>query len=504
MVTSSLFKKKHPSIGAKVQQQPQPTTVTTVSSSPSRSNNHHEMVPDKSPSRDVSAVASYINTSNASTSLHPARATMGGHGYIAPATAAAVVTTENYDAKKLKQKQSSYKRKFGQKVEVSHNIFLEGKTLEEYCNKRGLCPLCATTKVRKCVFKLFKKNEWEPITQLTKDGTAYYLVYKGFCVKPDCFTLEQAKRLAGDLKGDGKQKSGILKGSTNSLGKEPNRRTIPRDRYSTTLVTPTPPFFIDESDHQSDSQRGEMTHRRVSSAYPALQVKQQLQYVPPPTPEHLLPLVENVIQGLHHDDSLHQIRIMDLSGVTIMRPNDIEALLTALKSNTTLLVLNLENCKLTDIHMKSLGHGLCEAKDLPLQKLYLRSNDIHDDGVDSLCIYLKSCHCLETLDLSRNHIGTVGAVAIFDALQSNGSVKIKAINLSHNELWDVQQDTRGIRGFLAKNRTLKNLNLEGNYLHNEGAEALFGGLQQAGEYGTLQRLYLGWNSIGDDGAGGMY
>jgi O-acetyl-ADP-ribose deacetylase (regulator of RNase III) len=46
----------------------------------------------------------------------------------------------------------------------------------------------------------------------------------------------------------------------------------------------------------------------------------------------------------------------------------------------------------------------------------------------------------------------------------------------------------------------KNLNLEGNFLHDEGAEALFGGLQQAGEHGTLQRLHLGWNSIGDDGA----
>jgi Leucine Rich repeat len=353
------------------------------------------------------------------------------------------------------KKNTSYKQKFGQEVEVVPGVFLEGEALEEFCEKRGLCPLCARTKVRKRVFKLFKKNKWEPLTQISKDGTAY-LVYKGFCVKPDCFTLEQAKRLAGDLKGEGKRKNGILKSS--SYSGEPNR-VIPKDRHSITAAPPSLQRYsasmplVDESGHESDSQRG-ATHRRDSSAFPALEVKQQFQDVPATTTESLLPILDNVIQGLHQGESAKRIQMLDLSNVTVMRPNDIAALMTALKSNTTLLALNLENCKLKDNHMEAMGLGLSEAKNMPLQKLYLRSNDIHSNGIDTLSPYLETSPYLERLDLSRNHLGTMGSVAIFNAFHRNGSVKIKAINLSHNEIWDLEQENFGIRAFLATNRRI--------------------------------------------------
>ncbi|KAG7359457.1 hypothetical protein IV203_034555 [Nitzschia inconspicua] len=439
-----------------------------------------------SQSGDISgAVASQINsTMESTTSLH--RDSPTGRRNFA----------------RISKRHTSFKRKFGEKVEVAPGISLEGEALEEFCNKRGLCPLCARTRVRKRAFKLFKKNKWEPITQLSKDGTSY-LVYKGFCVKPDCFTLEQAKRLSGDLKGDGKWKGGILK--TNSYTKE-SRRAILSDRYSGTAVSPSLQRCsitnsiptTDLSGHESHSQRG-ITHRRASSAFPALEVKQQLQHVPASTPQRLLPIVENILQGLQQSESTKRILNLDLSGVTILRTNDVTMLTMALKTNTTLNVLNLENCALKNSHMEALGRGLSEAKTMPLERLYLRSNEIHNEGVDSLCSFLECSHHLEKLDLSRNRIGTAGAVAVFNAFQRNETVKIKAINLSHNELWDLELKNFGIRGFLASNRTLKNLNLEGNFLHDEGAEALFRGLQQAGEHGTLQRLYLGWNSISDDG-----
>ncbi|KAL3921441.1 MAG: hypothetical protein SGILL_002745 [Bacillariaceae sp.] len=416
----------------------------------------------------------------------------------------------------LRNKHHSYKRKYGTKVEVTQGVFLEGDDLEDYCRKRGLCPLCATTKVRKKSFKLFKKNKWEPITKLSKDGTVY-AVYKGFCVKPDCFTLEQAKRLAGDVKGDGKRPSGILKSTRSAMsggGGEgsKHKRTIPKHPSSSRGPPATPPRSlhqlssthttppgIDESGHESDSQRG-VSHRRDENAYPSLQVKQQLQRQPAPMPQIVLPLIDKTIQGLQQDSS-QRIHILDLSGVEILREVDISTLLAALKTNTALQTLNLENCKLNNDLLVPLSHGLTEARDMPLQKLYLRSNDIRNEGIDALCSFLESSQSLEKLDLSRNHIGTNGAVAVFNALRRNRMVKIKAINMAHNEIWDLEEEQQfGIKGFLAKNRTLKNLNLEGNFLHDEAAEALFGGLQQAGEHSGLQRLYLGWNTIGDDGA----
>ena len=82
------------------------------------------------------------------------------------------------------------------KVQLKTGVSLEGDELEDYCRKRGLCPLCARTRTRKRLFKFFKKNKWEALTVTNKAGD--YVVYKGYCVKQGCFTLDQAKSLAGD------------------------------------------------------------------------------------------------------------------------------------------------------------------------------------------------------------------------------------------------------------------------------------------------------------------
>ena len=77
-------------------------------------------------------------------------------------------------------------------------VALGGEELEEYCKKHGLCNLCAQTRTHKRVFRLKKKNQWQPLTIKNSDD-GEYIVYKGYCVQPGCFTMEQAKRLAGDV-----------------------------------------------------------------------------------------------------------------------------------------------------------------------------------------------------------------------------------------------------------------------------------------------------------------
>ena len=146
-------------------------------------------------------------------------------------------------------------------VEVSEGVYLQGKEVEEYCLQRGRCTICAKTKVRRKVVKVFGSNTWEPITAVKvprtnsannnanpitnkhteskqrgfrgkrnkknsstnnnydavkakiesgkDDNDLEYLVYKGYCLREGCYTLDQAKRLV-----DCSNKSGI--GSTRS------------------------------------------------------------------------------------------------------------------------------------------------------------------------------------------------------------------------------------------------------------------------------------------------
>jgi hypothetical protein len=47
--------------------------------------------------------------------------------------------------------------------------------------------------------------------------------------------------------------------------------------------------------------------------------------------------------------------------------------------------------------------------------------------------------------------------------------------------------------------TLKELNLDGNFFHDEGAEQIANAIS-ANRKGVLEKLYLGWNGVADDGA----
>ena len=44
-------------------------------------------------------------------------------------------------------------------------IAFGGEDLEDYCKKHGLCVLCAQTRTHKRVFRLSKKNKWQPLEE---------------------------------------------------------------------------------------------------------------------------------------------------------------------------------------------------------------------------------------------------------------------------------------------------------------------------------------------------
>jgi hypothetical protein len=139
---------------------------------------------------------------------------------------------------------------------------LTGEQLEEYCLQHGLCPLCARTKTHERLgpFRLklagskgsSSKQQWKPLSSTWTDAIKkeqeeqknqkdekggkkakkrgffggkgkgkdqqqqsadediatptqadlennHWLVYRGFCLRPGCFTVDQAKRLRGEI-----------------------------------------------------------------------------------------------------------------------------------------------------------------------------------------------------------------------------------------------------------------------------------------------------------------
>jgi Ran GTPase-activating protein (RanGAP) involved in mRNA processing and transport len=347
---------------------------------------------------------------------------------------------------------------------------LKGDELEMYCKNRGLCPLCARTRVRKRIFKLFKKNKWEGLTLTDKDGN--YSVYKGYCVKPNCFSVEQAKR----MKGERANKQSSSRNGAISTG----TRRPPSMNGSGEAAR------FDEANFENGPPKP------AQNAFPPKELKNTTNYEV--RDDQPLFVVQKCVEALQTDKD---VELLDLSSVKL-RHIDLSALAAALRVNTTLQGLVMEGCKLENQGLAIIVDALYAATNMPLTKLYLRSNAITDEGAESLSKFLESNATLEELDLSRNGIGTSGCVSLFKSFHRSRMTRIRCLNLSHNELWDLDQGHDGIQSFLASNQSLRVLNLEGNFLHDEAVESLAIGLAQ-NENAALERLYIGWNAFGDDG-----
>jgi O-acetyl-ADP-ribose deacetylase (regulator of RNase III) len=161
----------------------------------------------------------------------------------------------------------------------------------------------------------------------------------------------------------------------------------------------------------------------------------------------------------------------------------------------SLQTLILENCKLNDNEVEIIGNGLgSDDMAAPLNRLSFRSNRIGNRGAVSLTSFFRNTSTLQELDLSKNQVGSRGAMATLHAFRDNPHAVIKMINFAHNEIWDPDDGS-----FLAENDTLQLLNLEGNFIHDEGIAAIAKGLMENADKTKLSELYLGWNGIGDEG-----
>ena len=361
----------------------------------------------------------------------------------------------------------------------SDGIPLSGEELENYCRKHGLCHLCARVKTHKRVFKLLKKNKWQPLTAKNHDGE--YIVYKGYCVQPGCFTLDQAMRLLGE--------GGPATTSTPTR----ERKRIPfHERLKRGSSGGS-----HHKGHSSDEENGKDYRSGLVRTSSESDVSVSSDIIRRNDDDvsvgSTMTSDTSVRRGLTQLLQDNAGTVLDLSS-TRLHLVHINELVSSFKVAQTLTTLILENCKLNDNELEIITQGLCESKHIPLTRFSLRTNLIGNRGASSMYEWLHLNETIEGLDLSKNRIGSKGANTVIAAFRDNQKTRIRMLNFAHNEIWDPDDGS-----FFQTNKTLKVLNLEGNFIHDEGVEAMAQGIA-ANENTALERLFLGWNGLGDDGA----
>lgn len=410
---------------------------------------------------------------------------------------------------------------------------LSGEEFEEYCKDHGLCRRCARVKTHRRVVKMFGRGrKWEPMT-LHDDLTGEYTVYKGYCLQPNCYTLGQAKRLLGETGGSrsSRRQRMTSRFKNNSGGARRPSRRKPRANPETGSVMSSMPdddmsLASDTSGMSNASgmsamsgmsgfsglggafrRRRKNSKRSSSGASSSSSVSSidlsdaddddmtvdttMTRDVNPTVDDgEVNPIVAHRVEQLALYD---YFTVLDLSKVAL-RTEDLEAVVVALGKATTLENLTLDKCKLKDEGVIKIMEGIKAGNHINLKKVSLRQNNIGNKGAESLTFLLEKSATLAELDLSENAISSRGASAVFDALNNNRRTQLHTLNLSQNEIWDMDDNS-----YLRTNKTLRVLNMDGNFMHDEGAEHIANAIAE-NKYTVIEKLFLGWNGIADDGA----
>ncbi len=411
---------------------------------------------------------------------------------------------------------------------------LSGEEFEDYCKDHGLCRRCAKVKTHRRVVKMFGRGrKWEAMT-LHDDLTGEYTVYKGFCLQPNCYTLGQAKRLLGESGGarsSRRQKTTSRSKKEGGGARRPGRRKTRANPETGSVMSSMP-----DDDMSLASDMSGMSNRSAASAVSGMSglsglggafrrrkrnnkrsssgasssssvssldmsddddmtVDTTMTKDVNPTVDdgEVNPIVAHRVEQLTLYD---YFTVLDLSKVSL-RAEDLEAVVAALGKAKTLENLTLDKCKLRDEGVAKIMEGIKLGNHVNLKKLSLRQNNMGNKGAESLIFLLERSATLEELDVSENAISSRGAGAIFDALNKNRKTQLHTLNLSQNEIWDMDDCS-----YLRTNKTLKVLNMDGNFMHDEGAEHIANAFAE-NKTTVIEKLYLGWNGMADEGASAL-
>ena len=440
---------------------------------------------------------------------------------------------------------------------------LSGAELDEYCKNRGLCNRCAKVVTHKRVVKIYgQKSNWEPLTILKENpktsnnhdtfsgitgiSNPEYSVYKGYCLKDHtCYTMSEAKKLLGESKSKRKlfkrpgrrrmrtnPETGSVSGESiasgmSALSGVSQGSTASRSSWTSGLSRVSGRFRSGKNNKKKKEGGSSFDSWSVHSFNPndngsSLPNTDAGSAILSPTSDSTVsPIVTSLVEQLINHDYFVVLDLCRVDLSTAKGSANIDAIVHALRNTQTLESITLKHCSLDDEGIEKLAGGLEDHFNTTheggdsLKKLQLKGNKIGNRGVQALEFLFRSSSTLEELDLSTNRIGSKGAASILESLAQNKvGIPLSVLNLSQNEIWDlsgnVHYTSRATKqktnshtrsySFLHTNTTLLELNLDGNCLHDEGAEFISDALRLNNHNCMLNKLYLGYNGIGDSGA----
>lgn len=121
------------------------------------------------------------------------------------------------------------------------------------------------------------------------------------------------------------------------------------------------------------------------------------------------------------------VKAILLKGVSFPNPEDLIKLILLLK-NSELVSLQIEDTPIPENEVLCLAAVIQETK---LKGLELVNTSMGDRGATALSSALHHCYSLHTLNLSRNQLGSIGALAIAQKLYSSS---ISILNLGSNSI----------------------------------------------------------------------
>jgi len=159
-------------------------------------------------------------------------------------------------------------------IQPGHSVLVEGKLLQgekllEYARQKGLCPKCVQhvthKRVRKRLGMLRYSFEWLPLT-VTDEQAGNYTVYKGYCLQPTCYTLEEAQIKLGE-RASLVRSGSIGRGVAGSKSRKTRSRGMSSNGHSRRdLMNHRDGSRRDLRDHSAHSRRSERSGESGSSS----------------------------------------------------------------------------------------------------------------------------------------------------------------------------------------------------------------------------------------------
>ena len=138
------------------------------------------------------------------------------------------------------------------------------------------------------------------------------------------------------------------------------------------------------------------------------------------------------------------------------------------KYSSSLKILNLSNNSLDDKCAKLLFSGLQNNKSLEI--LNLSHNEIGEEGLLLGEKFFCSNHTLHTLNFQHNLLGPNGITYLFNFFLLNKYMNLKSLEIGYNGI--TKEGAKSISKYIKYNEHLITLNIEGNYLCNEGINSI--------------------------------